>query len=516
MSIPYLQDYGFFGEGEKPRWLEDLIAWAADGPAPGLLSWGGRLAAPGVAGEPPRIVRDAADLRGTLVAEVRQALRRHGGLEQKEEQAAEAALATLMGLPDRLLGRLVARSEWRGVPAVERVARVPEVVKTDDGLTTTDGDPAFDRRSGTWFAVPESLWDHLYEVGLFDEDVTERDASAALDLLVGEEGLLGEFPFASQADRANALALLLLPFGRAVIDGPTPLHLVDAPKPRTGKSLLVEACLRVADPTLAPSLLPTAESAVDNLIRTRLRAGAPCVWLDNVHGLRGVVDSASLAGALTARRWGGRMLHTMDADDPPNQAVWALTANNARLSEELTARSLWIHLDRESPKPGTHPIKRQEPLLAWAEENRPALVAAALTLWQWWIQAGAPFRPEPKRCGGFEAWEGTMRGVLEACGVDGFFENAGKRDEEVDAETAERRELLRMVEDVVGVGSEFTAAGLSEVGAKWVGEVGTRSPMGLGKRLGRLLLDQPVDGLVLRRVKRPKESARWRLDRLGE
>jgi len=60
------------------------------------------------------------------------------------------------------------------------------------------------------------------------------------------DSLLGDFPFADQASRANALALLLLPFVRPLIDGPTPLHLIEAAKPGTGKGLLADVVHAIA------------------------------------------------------------------------------------------------------------------------------------------------------------------------------------------------------------------------------------------------------------------------------
>jgi hypothetical protein len=50
--------------------------------------------------------------------------------------------------------------------------------------------------------------------------------------------LFGDFPFATDADRTNALGALLLPFVRELVDDPTPLHLIEAPSPGIGKGLL--------------------------------------------------------------------------------------------------------------------------------------------------------------------------------------------------------------------------------------------------------------------------------------
>ncbi|MGG5819616.1 DUF7146 domain-containing protein [Falsiroseomonas sp. HW251] len=56
---------------------------------------------------------------------------------------------------------------------------------------------------------------------------TATDVAGARSLLLDE--LLGDFPFTSEAERAHALCLLLLGFVRAMIDGPTPLHLIEKP-----------------------------------------------------------------------------------------------------------------------------------------------------------------------------------------------------------------------------------------------------------------------------------------------
>ncbi len=61
----------------------------------------------------------------------------------------------------------------------------------------------------------------------------------ARDLFIGD--LLGDFPFVDEADKANVLALYLLPFARELIDGPTPLHLIEKPSPGSGASLLLDA-----------------------------------------------------------------------------------------------------------------------------------------------------------------------------------------------------------------------------------------------------------------------------------
>jgi putative DNA primase/helicase len=54
------------------------------------------------------------------------------------------------------------------------------------------------------------------------------------------EELMKDFPFTGEPSKAHAIAALLLPFVRAMIEGPTPLHLIHKSHPGTGATLLAE------------------------------------------------------------------------------------------------------------------------------------------------------------------------------------------------------------------------------------------------------------------------------------
>ena len=66
----------------------------------------------------------------------------------------------------------------------------------------------------------------------------------ALNLITFE--LLGDFPFVGNAEEAHASALTLQPFVRELIQGPTPLYLLEKPTAGTGASLLVSATTMIA------------------------------------------------------------------------------------------------------------------------------------------------------------------------------------------------------------------------------------------------------------------------------
>jgi hypothetical protein len=102
------------------------------------------------------------------------------------------------------------------LPPVDRIVRAP-VFATDGTLQATPGyHPA--GRVIVW--PPENL-----RLPKIPTAPTDRDVERAVALI---DDLIGDFPFLNEADRAAAYALLLLPFVRDMIDGPTPLHLLEA------------------------------------------------------------------------------------------------------------------------------------------------------------------------------------------------------------------------------------------------------------------------------------------------
>lgn len=270
--------------------------------------------------------------------------------------------------------------------------------------------------------------------------------------------LLGDFPFADEAGRAHALALLLEPFVRPMIDGPTPLYLIDAPVRGTGKGLLAAACCLVATgrrPDVMALVRSDAEEH-EKRITALLLVGAQWVLLDNVNSLA----SAPLAAVLTAKHWRGRRLGKSELIDVPNDATWVATGNNVHLSDELARRTIPIRLDPGVERPEYRTGFRHPDLLGWTAANRARLVSACLSLVQAWIDAG---RPEGQvTLGSYEAWTRTMGGILGVSGVSGFLSGRERLYSESDRETAEWRALCEAWWETYG-GHPVTAKDIFKV-----------------------------------------------------
>lgn len=310
--------------------------------------------------------------------------------------------------------------------------------------------------------------------------------AAARSLLLDD--LLGDFPFTSEAERAHALALLLLPFVRPLIEGPTPLHLIEKPTPGTGATLLVDAIALIATGHSASIMTEGRdEEEWRKRLTAKLRSSPLMIVIDN---LRRPLDAAPLAAALTAPYWEDRILGRSDIVRIPVRCAWVATGNNPQLSNEIARRTLRIRLDAHMDRPWQRDGFRHPNLLAWVHANRGPLVAACLTLGRAWVEAGRP-RYQRTTLGSFESWSETMGGILDVAGVPGFLTNADELYEASDAEGIMWRSFVaawwdRFGTAEVGTSDLFPIAGKCEPPLP-LGNGSDRSQRTrLGKALGRM------------------------------
>jgi hypothetical protein len=313
--------------------------------------------------------------------------------------------------PMEVVKDLATLPAWEGIPFLRSVVECPVVVPPGDLVAV----PGYHAGGRLWFQ-PAPGFD--LDLPRLMAEPEPGDVEWAREMLLVE--LLGDFPFADEASRAHALAALLLPFVRPLIDGPTPLHLLDAPTEGTGKTLLATAITVVSTGRDTEAV---AEASDDEEWRKRITAllaeGPTFVLLDN---LKRTLDTGTLAAALTTRLWKDRILGVSKTARLPVSCVWLATGNNVRLSRELIRRTLWCRLDAKTDVPWERKDFRHPKLIAWAKENRPRLVTAALTLCRAWVAAGRPKGKET--LGMFEEWAEVIGGILDVAGVPGLLTNS--------------------------------------------------------------------------------------------
>lgn len=255
--------------------------------------------------------------------------------------------------------------------------------------------------------------------------------------LIGEA--IGEFPFAEDADRANAFATLLSPFIRATLGGTSPLALINAPQQGTGKGLLTDVAAYVATGRRAAMMAaPDTDEEWRKRLTATLYSGASLIVIDNIEGR---LEAPSLASALTAPVWRDRMLGASRLIEVPQRSTWLATGNNIRLGGDLQRRCYWVRLDAKMAQPWLGRSYRHANLLDWVAENRPQLVGAFLTIIRAWYVAGRPVATT-QVLGGFEKWCRTVGGILEIAEVTGFLGNLQSLYEVADEETAEWEQFL--------------------------------------------------------------------------
>jgi len=292
---------------------------------------------------------------------------------------------------------------------------------------------------------------------------TRADLEQAKDLILSQ--LLGDFPFTNEAERAHAVALILLPFIRGLIDGPTPLHLIEKPSPGTGASLLIDIVSYVT--TGRPVTAMTEGRDEDEWrkrLTARLRNSPAIVLIDN---LRRRLDSTAFAAAITSTIWEDRLLGASETVRLPVQCVWVATGNNPGLSGEIARRTVRIRLDARQDRPWLRYNFRHPNLREWVAKHHGHLVRAALIFGQAWLSEGQPVDKSLPVLGMFEAWTSAVGGILMVAGIPGFLRNLNDFYEMTDPEGSTIRWFVsawweRFKDKSVGVADLWRLSNLPE------------------------------------------------------
>jgi hypothetical protein len=392
-------------------------------------------------------------------------------------------------------------------PQLERIVEVP--VMAADG--TVHDHPGYDQATRCFLRPANGL-----KVPPIASRPTGQAVKKARELL---QELVHDFPFCGyvqsengEHERPHAYGVLLQSFVRALIEGPTPLHLIEAPAPGTGKTLLAFA---LATPALGQRPLAAMAEAHGGeewrkRITAKLRRAPEFVLIDN---LRRPLDSSALALTLTAGATEDRLLGVSEMIRLPAHCVWIATGNNPTLSDEMTRRTVRIRMDAGDEFPEQRDGFKHPDLLPWVRRERGHFVWAALTLARDWIVAGTPDPSLKTHFGGFEEWARVIGGILEHADLGAILGN-------VDELRASNREA--------SLGAFLEAAWLRFANAEWLArdavelgreylDLGTGGDAELVNLLGhrlRAMRDRPYGGFILRRPGRTQgNSAKWTIEK---
>ena len=299
--------------------------------------------------------------------------------------------------------------------ALDRISRAPFV--REDGTVVTE--PGYDEATRTML-IPDPVFEGLK----VPETPTADEIAAARELLLTE--WFGDFPFDSDTDRANVLALIVTPAIRGMVPK-VPMAVIDGLQMGVGKNLLADSLLTAYTGQAAEPMnwVPEADE-LRKQITAAFRTGAEFFVFDEAH----TVEGAPLAQALTAATWQDRILGVSNMANFPNTITWVSLGNNVQVRGDLTRRVYRIALrptyanpqDRPSDS-FRHPGQSGLDLGSWTRKNRRELMIAILTLVRAWFAAGSPRPARGVSFGSFEIWEKIVGGIVETAGCAGFLDN---------------------------------------------------------------------------------------------
>jgi hypothetical protein len=326
--------------------------------------------------------------------------------------------------------------------ALDRIAHAPFV--RSDGTVVTE--PGYDEQTRTML-----LPDPVFEGLKVPEDPSPAEIMAARGLLLEE--WLGDFPFESDIDRANVLALIVTPAIRGMVPK-VPLAVIDGLQMGVGKNLLADSLLMVYTGGAAEPMnwVPEAEE-LRKQITAAFRTGAEFFVFDEAH----TIEGAPLAQALTAATWQDRILGVSTMANFPNVITWISLGNQVQVRGDLTRRVYRIALRPTYANPQDrpassfrHPGQSGLDLGSWTRDNRRELMASILTLIRAWFAAGSPRPVRGVSFGSFEIWEKIAGGIVETAGLAGFLGNLKVWRSESDFDTQYWAGHLRWLRDVFG------------------------------------------------------------------
>lgn len=302
-------------------------------------------------------------------------------------------------VPDDPVSAIFVRGEWPGIRHLENITESP-VLRADGSVLET---PGYDRATGVFYE-PNADYPPILPEPTID------DARRALATIYD---VVDEFPFGGTEHLSAWFALLLTPFARPAIDGCVPFGLLDKNAHRVGATRLADVIGVIYSGRPLPKMSLANEDEMRKRVLALAIAGDPIVILDNATG---TLDSQVFAGAITSMTVQDRQLGVSSMVALPMRALWIVTAANLTLSNELVGRALHVRLETLLENPEKRSDFKYPNLLPHVLEQRPALVAAALTILRAYFVAGCPDQGLDS-WGSFEEWSRIIRGALVWVGL---------------------------------------------------------------------------------------------------
>lgn len=286
-------------------------------------------------------------------------------------------------------------------PRIEGIVETP--VLTPSGRVLSE--PGYDEETGLLLDLSDDL-DGFH----VPDDPSQEEVTAARELL---EEVYADFPFKTEADRTRAIGMVLTLLVRPSCET-SPMHVISANTPGTGKGLLLSAVSMIAHGYGARvQKMPHHDEEMQKVLTSALLAGQTMLIFDETgEG----IGSLSLAAMLTSTYYEGRILGESRHLSVKNSACVFAAGNNVAVKKDLGRRTVMVEMKTPLASPEARDDFTHPDLLVWVKDNRRALLEAAFTLIRAWIVAGEPAPAPGQPVGSFEDWYHVVGGVLEHAG----------------------------------------------------------------------------------------------------
>lgn len=293
-----------------------------------------------------------------------------------------------------------------------------------------------------WYREHGILLSGNFSVPPVSLEPTRAEAQAAVAWLKDK---LVDFPFTAikqdgtvsrDPSEAHALAMIITPFMRAMINDVTPLYFIMKPLTGTGATYLSRIPTMLfdgADP--AQIAYSTNEEEMQKTLIASLSEGANTLVFDDVNEFK----SKPLVRAMTSSVISGRELGRSVIVERKNRYNWIATGCNPDLTDEMERRVIWINMDPELENVQGRTFRYPD-LMGHLLANRAEGVHHILTMIQYWISIGQPkFSGKPRQS--YQEWSEKVGGVLEAAGVEGFLNF--RKPKSIDPESMINKQFIR-------------------------------------------------------------------------
>jgi hypothetical protein len=278
-------------------------------------------------------------------------------------------------VPDKLLRRVEKIITTYDFPHLLGTVETP-TLRADHSVLDV---PGYDCRSGLYYDPGRAVFAKI------EDRPSRAQAQAALELFIGDTGILHDFPFDDADDeesglsRSVALAMLLTAVVRRSL--PTaPMFGIDAFEAQSGKTLLAQiAAIMATGRKTAERPWPTNEEERRKNLGAALESGDPVLLYDNVDT---PLEGAAFAGAITESKFQDRRLGSNSGKDQiiaPTNALILATGNHLIAEGDMAeGRVLVTRIVPQTELAGREFIHRD--LAGYCLEHRPELVVAALAI----------------------------------------------------------------------------------------------------------------------------------------